>query len=196
MTESELLLKTKIHYYCREKYYHSMQRVAVEGIKRYSGDPVYRLYFGISLIFEGRLQEGIRELDVVKESKDVALGGILALILAHKRCSIVDKEAVAQLDAQLKETRKQAGEKMLYYAGLFLFLTRRYDKAKEYIDRMLKVSPPTREGNARSTLWKGKMFRVQFGAHEGLRSDQPSCGTLLWICACTARENEDTPRYV
>ncbi|KAM7315036.1 tetratricopeptide repeat protein 21B isoform X2 [Ixodes scapularis] len=146
MTESELLLKTKIHYYCREKYYHSMQRVAVEGIKRYSGDPVYRLYFGISLIFEGRLQEGIRELDVVKESKDVALGGILALILAHKKCSIVDKEAVAQLDAQLKETRKQAGEKMLYYAGLFLFLTRRYDKAKEYIDRMLKVSPPTREG--------------------------------------------------
>ncbi|CAN7998156.1 unnamed protein product [Ixodes hexagonus] len=35
---------------------------------------------------------------------------------------------------------------MLYYAGLFLFLTGRYDKAKEYIDRMLKVSPPTREG--------------------------------------------------
>ncbi|KAH6929544.1 hypothetical protein HPB50_002626 [Hyalomma asiaticum] len=123
-----------------------MQRAAVEGLKRYSGDPVYRLYFGMSLIFEGRLQEGIRELDVVRESKDVALGGILALIFAHRKCSVVDKEAVSQLDAQLKETRKQAGEKVLYYAGLFLFLTGKYDKAREYIDRMLKVAPPTREG--------------------------------------------------
>ncbi|KAK8788407.1 hypothetical protein V5799_021812 [Amblyomma americanum] len=146
MAEPELLLKTRIHYYCREKYYRSMQRAAMEGLKRFSGDPVYRLYFGMSLIFEGRLQEGIRELDVVKESKDVALGGILALIFAHRKCGVVDKEAVAQLDAQLKETRKQAGEKVLYYAGLFLFLTGKHDKAREYIDRMLKVAPPTRDG--------------------------------------------------
>ncbi|KAH9368607.1 hypothetical protein HPB48_004042 [Haemaphysalis longicornis] len=123
-----------------------MQRAAVEGLKRYSGDPVYRLYFGMSLIFEGRLQEGIRELDVVKDSKDVSLGGILALIYAHRKCSVVDKEAVAQLDAQLKESRKQAGEKVLYYAGQFLFLTGKHDKAREYIDRMLKVAPPTRDG--------------------------------------------------
>ncbi|KAH8024296.1 hypothetical protein HPB51_022415 [Rhipicephalus microplus] len=141
-----LCWQTRIHYYCREKHFRSMQRAAVEGLKRYSGDPVYRLYFGMSLIFEGRLQEGIRELDVVRESKDVSLGGILALIFAHRKCSVVDKEAVAQLDAQLKETRKQAGEKVLYYAGLFLFLTGKYDKAREYIDRMLKVAPPTRDG--------------------------------------------------
>ncbi|XP_077563092.1 tetratricopeptide repeat protein 21B-like isoform X2 [Haemaphysalis longicornis] len=146
MSEPELLLKTKIHYYCREKHYRTMQRAAVEGLKRYSGDPVYRLYFGMSLIFEGRLQEGIRELDVVKDSKDVSLGGILALIYAHRKCSVVDKEAVAQLDAQLKESRKQAGEKVLYYAGQFLFLTGKHDKAREYIDRMLKVAPPTRDG--------------------------------------------------
>ncbi|XP_075548739.1 tetratricopeptide repeat protein 21B-like isoform X1 [Dermacentor variabilis] len=146
MTEPELLLKTRIHYYCREKQYRSMQRAAVDGLKRYSGDAVYRLYFGMSLIFEGRLQEGIRELDVVRESKDVSLGGIMALIFAHRKCSVVDKEAVSQLDAQLKETRKQAGEKVLYYAGLFLFLTGKHDKAREYIDRMLKVAPPTREG--------------------------------------------------
>ncbi|XP_064471618.1 tetratricopeptide repeat protein 21B-like [Ornithodoros turicata] len=146
MTDPELLLKTKIHYFCREKYYHSMQRAAVEGIKRYSGDPSYRLYFGISLILEGRVQEGIRELDAVKESKDVLLGGILALIFAHRKCAVVDKEAVAHLDSQLKEVRKQAGDKMLYYAGLFLMLTSKYDKAREYIDRMLRAAPPTREG--------------------------------------------------
>lgn len=31
--------------------------------------------------------------------------------------------------------------KGLYFAGLFLFNTGKYDKAREYIDRMLKMAP-------------------------------------------------------
>ena len=34
----------------------------------------------------------------------------------------------------------------LYYAGLFLFLSNRIDKAREYIDRMLKLKPSSTEG--------------------------------------------------
>ena len=33
----------------------------------------------------------------------------------------------------------------LYFAGLFLFHCSRYDKAREYIDRMLKVNPSSKE---------------------------------------------------
>ena len=33
----------------------------------------------------------------------------------------------------------------LYYAGLFLFHCGRFDKAREYIDRMLKMSPDSKE---------------------------------------------------
>ena len=33
----------------------------------------------------------------------------------------------------------------LYFAGLFLFHTGRYDKAREYIDRMLKMAPTAKE---------------------------------------------------
>jgi tetratricopeptide repeat protein 21B len=40
------------------------------------------------------------------------LGTVLALIHAHKKCLKVDKEAVAQLDAKLKEDRKKAGDKV------------------------------------------------------------------------------------
>lgn len=36
----------------------------------------------------------------------------------------------------------------LYYAGMFLWLCGRHDKAREYIDRMLKMSPGSREGLA------------------------------------------------
>ncbi|XP_064595299.1 tetratricopeptide repeat protein 21B-like isoform X2 [Liolophura sinensis] len=34
----------------------------------------------------------------------------------------------------------------LYYAGLFLFHAGKHDKAREYIDRMLKMNPTSREG--------------------------------------------------
>ncbi|XP_076366451.1 LOW QUALITY PROTEIN: tetratricopeptide repeat protein 21B-like [Tachypleus tridentatus] len=146
MADSEALLKAKIHYYCREKYFHAMQNAAVEGLKKFMGDPVYRFYFGISLVLEGRVQEGIRELDSVQDSRDVMVGSLLALVYAHRKCKVVDREAVSQLDAKLKEKRKQAGEMGLYYGGVFLFFTARYDKAKEYIDRMLKISPSSKEG--------------------------------------------------
>lgn len=36
------------------------------------------------------------------------MGTLLALIHAHRRCQVVDREAVAQLDAKLKEERKRA----------------------------------------------------------------------------------------
>jgi hypothetical protein len=56
-------LQSRINYFCREKYYRAMQQTAVTGLKKFSGDPVYKFFYGLSLILEGRVQEGIRELD-------------------------------------------------------------------------------------------------------------------------------------
>jgi hypothetical protein len=42
----------------------------------------------------------------------VLLGSLLALIHAHKMCLTVDKEAVAQYDAKLKEERKRAEDQV------------------------------------------------------------------------------------
>ncbi|XP_036723685.1 tetratricopeptide repeat protein 21A isoform X3 [Balaenoptera musculus] len=57
-----------------------------------------------------------------------------------------DREAIQELESSLKEIRKTASGTALYYAGLFLWLMGRHDKAKEYIDRTLKVSSSSREG--------------------------------------------------
>ena len=76
MADPDTLIKSKIHYFAREKYYHSMQVAAVEGMKRFSGDPVFRFYYGVALVLEGRTQEGIRELD--------PLQGYPEVILLHK----------------------------------------------------------------------------------------------------------------
>ncbi|XP_075778960.1 tetratricopeptide repeat protein 21A isoform X4 [Pelodiscus sinensis] len=58
----------------------------------------------------------------------------------------LDRDAVLELENKLKETRKTAGINALYYAGMFLWLMGKNDKANEYIDRMLKMSNGSREG--------------------------------------------------
>nr|KAG5695130.1 hypothetical protein BaRGS_017229 [Batillaria attramentaria] len=93
-----------------------------------------------------RVQEGIRELDILKDKRDINLCATMALMFAHKKSPNVDREAITALDAKLKEERKQSGELGLYFAGLFLYLNGKYDKAREYIDRMLKMAPTSVEG--------------------------------------------------
>lgn len=74
------------------------------------------------------------------------LGSLLALIHAHKLCLTVDKEAVSTYDSKLKEERKRADDQALYYAGVFLFYIEKLDKAKEYVDRLLKINPQSKDG--------------------------------------------------
>jgi tetratricopeptide repeat protein 21B len=45
----------------------------------------------------------------------------------------------------VKEQRKEAGQKTLYHAGLFLWHIGRHDKAREYIDRMMKIPNDSNE---------------------------------------------------
>ena len=70
MADPDTLIKAKIHFCCRERHYHAMQvhwvnmtithRVtqyaAVEGIKRFSGDPAFKFFYGMALVLEGQLQ--------------------------------------------------------------------------------------------------------------------------------------------
>ena len=45
------------------------------------------------------------------------------------------------VEAQVKEERKRAGEIGLLLAGRYLMLIQKYDKAKEYLDRAIKLNP-------------------------------------------------------
>uniref|UniRef100_A0AAY5JXI5 Tetratricopeptide repeat domain 21B n=1 Tax=Esox lucius TaxID=8010 RepID=A0AAY5JXI5_ESOLU len=57
-----------------------------------------------------------------------------------------DRDVIQELDAKVKEDRKSATPKGLYYAGMFLWLLGRNDKAREYVERMIKISNGSREG--------------------------------------------------
>ena len=47
------------------------QIAAVEGIKRFSGNPSFKFFYGMALVMEGRVQEGIRELDPLQAYSEV-----------------------------------------------------------------------------------------------------------------------------
>ncbi|XP_012929373.1 tetratricopeptide repeat protein 21A isoform X3 [Heterocephalus glaber] len=66
-----------------------------------------------------------------------------------------DREAIQELETSLKEVREQASETALYYAGLFLWLIGRHDKAREYVDHMLNASSSFRELHPQGYVLKG-----------------------------------------
>uniref|UniRef100_A0A2K6ETT0 Tetratricopeptide repeat domain 21B n=1 Tax=Propithecus coquereli TaxID=379532 RepID=A0A2K6ETT0_PROCO len=141
------VLKTLINYYCKERYFHHMLLVASEGIKRYGSDPVFRFFHAYGILMEGKVQEALREFEALKNKQDVSLCSLLALIYAHKMSPNPDREAILEADARLKDQRKGAGQKALYHAGLFLWHVGRPEKAREYIDRMIKMSDGSKEGH-------------------------------------------------
>lgn len=74
------------------------------------------------------------------------MAAILGLIYAHKRCSVVDKEALQTFDIRLKDERKQLSTQSAYYAGVFLLLSGKVEKAKEYAEKSLKLLRNSTDG--------------------------------------------------
>ncbi|XP_038607045.1 tetratricopeptide repeat protein 21B [Tachyglossus aculeatus] len=135
-----------MYYYCQERYFHHVQTVANEGLKRHGSDPVFMFYHAFGVLMEGGIQEAIRELEDIKNKQDISLCSLIALLYAHKRSADPDRDAILDLDVKMKEIRRAAGQKALYYAGLLLWHLGRHDKAREYVDRMIKISNGCREG--------------------------------------------------
>ncbi|XP_072118143.1 tetratricopeptide repeat protein 21B [Mobula birostris] len=146
MAEQDSATLALINYYCQKNYFNHIQIAADESIKRYGNDAVFLFFHAYGILMEDRIQEAIRELEAIREKQDVSLCSIMALIYAHKKCSAPDRDAIQELDSKLKEYRKTAGPMALYFAGLFLWHIGRHDKAREYVDRMIKISNGSRKG--------------------------------------------------
>ncbi|KAG8124977.1 hypothetical protein E2320_020253, partial [Naja naja] len=123
-----------INYYCQEGYFRHVQTIANEGLKTFGNDPVFLFYHSYGILMEGNSL--LSQIWVVLQTKRLLLPSPLCL----------DREVIMDLDAKLKEHRKTAGQEALYFAGLFLWHIGRYEKAREYIDRMIKISNGSKEG--------------------------------------------------
>lgn len=81
----------------------------------------------------------MRELNPLLSDYELGMAAIIASIYAHKRCTLIDKEAIHTLDARLKEERKKITAASAYYCGVFLLLSGKIEKAKEYSEKALKL---------------------------------------------------------
>ncbi|XP_051479134.1 tetratricopeptide repeat protein 21B isoform X2 [Apus apus] len=135
-----------LNYYCQEGYFHHVRAAAEEALGRLGSDPVFLFYRAYGALRTGDVQEGIRQLESIKNKQEVSLCTMVALIYAHKKSPNPDRDAILELDTKIKEQRKTAGQQALYFAGLFLWHLGREDKAREYVDRMIKVSGGGKEG--------------------------------------------------
>lgn len=141
--ESALAL---ILYYCQEKYSSHVVDVSSEAQGKFSHDPVFSFLHAYGLLMQDQVSEAIQELEQLKERRDVSLCVLMALVYAQKKRPNPDRDVIQELDGRVKEERKTASPKALYYAGLLLWLLGRNDKAREYVDRMIKISSGSKEG--------------------------------------------------
>uniref|UniRef100_A0A672KY32 Tetratricopeptide repeat protein 21B-like n=1 Tax=Sinocyclocheilus grahami TaxID=75366 RepID=A0A672KY32_SINGR len=135
-----------ILYYCQEKYSSHVVDVSSEAQRKFSHDSVFAFLHAYGLLMQEQVLDAIQELEQLKERGDVSLGVLMALVYAHKKRPNPDRDVIQELDGRVKEERKTASPKALYYAGMLLWLLGRNDKAREYVDRMIKISSGSKEG--------------------------------------------------
>uniref|UniRef100_A0AAV2JXT5 Tetratricopeptide repeat protein 21B n=1 Tax=Knipowitschia caucasica TaxID=637954 RepID=A0AAV2JXT5_KNICA len=144
MEEEETTLSL-IRHQCYEKYFNHAANAATAAQRKFS-DPIYTFLHAYALLMQDQIHDAIIELDTLKNSRDVSLCSFMALVYAERRKINPDPEVIQELDAKVKEDRKSASPKSLYYAGMFLWLLGRNDKAREYVERMIKISNGSKEG--------------------------------------------------
>ncbi|XP_020499812.1 tetratricopeptide repeat protein 21B [Labrus bergylta] len=144
--EDEETALALIRYYCYEKYFSHAVIAAAAAQRKFSNDPIYSFFHAYGTLMQDEIQEASVELDTIRDSRDVALCTLMALVYAEKKKTNPDREVIQELDAKVKEDRKSASPKSLYHAGMFLWLLGRNDKAREYTERMIKLSKGSREG--------------------------------------------------
>ncbi|GAB1600375.1 repeat 21B-like, partial [Argonauta hians] len=111
------------------------------GLTKYSNDLVLKLYKALAKLLEGQIPESINSFEELKDKPDVNIASMVALIYGYKMLkNNNNRDELVEIDRKLKEERKQGGWKSLYYAGMLLFMLEKYDKAREYVDRALKLN--------------------------------------------------------
>uniref|UniRef100_A0A8C7G3G7 Tetratricopeptide repeat protein 21B n=1 Tax=Oncorhynchus kisutch TaxID=8019 RepID=A0A8C7G3G7_ONCKI len=120
-------------YFMGEKFYRQSIHTAEYYLKMYSKDPVLLFFKGFGILMEGTTVY----LDSFQATCYVKCVYLLS----------ADHQAVAALETHVRNIRKTAGEKPLFYGALFLWLLGHVDKAKDYIDKILKISKSSKEGS-------------------------------------------------
>nr|CAH7760444.1 unnamed protein product [Callosobruchus chinensis] len=135
----EVELKSKIFYFFREKHWNQMLIASKEGILKFKGNPCFHLYQSLSLVLINRLEEGVHELEALRNENDIKLSVTIALMYGHKVLGVTNREIFTKLDAQMREYRKSTEAVDFYYSAFVLLCFGKPEKALDYADKALNI---------------------------------------------------------
>ena len=96
-------------------------------------EPVLVFWKAFATFKEGVVTEAIHALSTIQHKRDILFATTLAQAYYHRKCNIVDQEAVQALDAQLGSLEKTATEKAMLLAGQFLWYIGEVPKARKIL---------------------------------------------------------------
>ena len=133
-------LQVKLNFLCREELYHTL--ISVIDKTSDTSNNVVKFYSAFALMKTCRVEDALAILTPLQADPVINLAAILAGIYIHKHLKIgSDSDSVSRLESLLRNERKKANDRSLYFAALFLHFNNRQEKAREYADRMLSVNP-------------------------------------------------------
>ncbi|KAL0109295.1 hypothetical protein PUN28_014409 [Cardiocondyla obscurior] len=129
-----------IEWHCRQHYYNGMLTHAKQARDAYPNSERLKLLFCLAHILVGKSHEAIKESSSLLSYADFLLPALLVQNVALAD-NDVERSTMTQMENRIREERRKASCIALCLAASVLLLSRRTDKAKEYVDRACKMKP-------------------------------------------------------
>ena len=124
-------------YFAREGYWHHVQTVADQVIKKRGRAPVLSFWKAYAVAREGEFAAAIREFDDLRTKREVEYPAILALLWAHERTDLTDHDAINELSSAQRKSESRATPEALLLSATFKWLTGDHPEARRIVQLVL-----------------------------------------------------------
>lgn len=100
-------------------------------------DPVLVFWKGFGIFKEGGVTEAIREIEMIKDRREISYAAHMSLMFYHDHCRIVDKDAIESLKFASENIEGTASDKDLLHAALFFLHVNELKRASKTIQRVI-----------------------------------------------------------
>jgi hypothetical protein len=119
-----------VQYYVREGYYNKVQMCCDQEL-RSNNDPVLIFWKAYAKFCEGNSRDAMLETESILDKRGMSMPTANALIYYHQQCSVVDQDAVSDLQMRLR--RESGDENARVLSAQFFTTVGDYEKARELL---------------------------------------------------------------
>lgn len=143
--EGALDREAEIMWLCRENYYNEMWKRAKEACSVYPTSESLKLLLGVSQALVGRIDDSMQQVsefvDDTSSSDASLLAGLLVQSTGLRMGGNADRTSLARIDARIRDERRRGSAVALARGAMVLFLFKKFDRAREYVERACKLEP-------------------------------------------------------